>query len=105
MKALKTLVIVMGILLAAGMGLLVWGISTRIGGGKTAATAPTPATTAVDTFDVPLVLAEGARIDSVSVAGERVIVRVSGSGGDEILVLDPTAGRVAGRFTVTRKAR
>lgn len=97
MKALKTLVIVMGVMLAAGMGLLVWGVASRIGG---QGSAP-PAKSAAEFGDIPLPLSPGERIDSVGYAADRVIVRVTGTGRDRIIVLDPQKGRIAGSFVAT----
>jgi hypothetical protein len=90
MKALKTLVAVMSLLIVAGLGLLGWGL---IHGRER---APTGGAAAGYATAVPL--PAGARVEQVLAAGERVVLRIAGPGGERLVVLDPAAGRVVGRF-------
>ncbi|NFV80296.1 hypothetical protein [Magnetospirillum aberrantis] len=101
-KAIKALVAFMGVLLVAGLAVLGWGLSNTAGKvGK-----PRPAATVSDASDFGAVVVPvpaGSRIEQTLVAGERVVVRLSG-GGDRLLVLDPATGRVAGSFVLTPEA-
>jgi hypothetical protein len=98
MKAIKTLVVAMGALLIAGLGLLGYGLTTK--SGKTA--KPTSAAAQFGAVSVPL--PAGARTEQISVAGDRVILRVVGAGPERLIVLDPAAGTVAGSFVLTPEA-
>lgn len=102
MKAIKALVLFMGILIVSGLGVLGWGLSQQ--SGKMAANSPAAPRSASDAADgfgtVAVALQTGARIEQVLVAGERVVVRVSGGGEDRIVVLDPATGTVAGSFVL-----
>ena len=94
MKALKVLVIAMALLLVGGLGLLGYGVATRVSAPKTA-----PAAAAVRDFGaVEVAVPAGARIEQMAVAGERVVLRLGGGGSEQVIVLDPAAGRVAGAF-------
>ncbi|MDA8231894.1 MAG: hypothetical protein M0006_11205 [Magnetospirillum sp.] len=109
MKALKALVIFMGILVVAGMGLVGYGVVTKLprGAGKAPAAAAPPAggTPATPAFGaVPVPVPAGARVEQMAVAGDRVVLRVTGGGGDRLIVLDPASGRVAGSFVLAPEA-
>jgi hypothetical protein len=44
--------------------------------------------------------APGKRIESTELDGNRILVRLSGGDGEELVVLDATSGRVIGRVSV-----
>jgi len=107
MKALKALVIFLGVLIVAGVGLVIYGVSSKVGSRPTpaapaatnAANAPAvPAAAPFGSVEIPL--ADGATIQQIFAAGDRVIVRVgTGNGkGDRLIVLDPARGQIAGSF-------
>ncbi|MBI2236526.1 MAG: hypothetical protein HYU60_06185 [Magnetospirillum sp.] len=96
MRAIKALVIFMGVLLFAGLGLLVYAMSTKARQAGTP-TAP-PAGTAAEFGRVEVTVPAGARIEQMVAAGERVVLRLSGTGPERLLVLDPAAGRLVGSF-------
>lgn len=111
MKALKALVIFLGVLIVAGVGLVIYGVASKVGPKpapvalSTAAHAPTAPSAAAPSpaapfgsIDIPL--PDGATVQQVFAAGDRVIVRVgTGKGtGDRLIVLDPTHGQVSGSF-------
>lgn len=104
MKALKALVVFMGVLLVAGLGLLGWGLYSQAG--KMASKGRQPAVVAVGTDfgAIAVPLPAGARIDQMMAAGERVVLRVTGGGPDRLVVLDPQAGTVAGTFVIAVEA-
>ena len=92
MRALKVLVVVMGVLIVLGTLTLAWIIVQR--------------TTSVGGAGAPWVLAldqpEGARIAGIAPAeGGAVAVWVTGGPqGDRVLVVDPRRGRVVGEIRV-----
>jgi hypothetical protein len=99
MKAIKTLVIFMGVLLVAGLGMLGYGLMSKAGHKAAHTQAPAPAAAAgFGTVTVPL--PAGARVESIVQAGERVVLRVTGGGGERVIVLDPATGQVAGSFVL-----
>ncbi len=87
MRALLTLVVVMGVLIIAGVvGVLVT-IMHHISG---------PA------FTVQTVLQEpaGTRMQSVASAGDRFAVILSGGGADRLVMIDARSGKVVGRVAL-----
>lgn len=105
MKALKTLVIVLGVLILAGIaavGVTLYNRATRPGGlaGERAAapaTRPAERPTAGS-----LGLPAGSRIKGIAGAGNRVVIHVELPGGEEqLLLLDPATGQIAGRLGVS----
>jgi len=106
MKALKVLVIFMTVLLVAGLGLVGYGVVNRAPQSKPGHAAATVASAAAgaegrDFGTVEVALPVGARIEQMAVAGDRVVLRVSGAGAERLIVLDPAIGRVAGSFVLT----
>jgi len=103
MKALKVLVILMTVLLVAGLGLVGYGVVNRAPHAKAghAAASAAPGEEGRDFGTVEVALPVGARIEQMAVAGDRVVLRVSGAGAERLIVLDPAIGRVAGSFVLT----
>ncbi len=119
MKAIKALVIFMGLLLVAGIGLLAYGVVNKgdqqtVTAADPAPAAPRPSAPAAlrpsapdaprpsggfGTIEVPL--PPGTHVEQMAVAGERVVLRVTGGGTDRLVVLEPASGRVAGSFVLT----
>jgi hypothetical protein len=90
MQALKALVIFMAVLIAAGMGLLVYGLVTRTGGGEAGG----------EVGDLDLPVPEGCRIAGTELAGERLVIRLDGLAErdcQQVLVVDLASGRLLGR--------
>ncbi|MGE5547332.1 MAG: hypothetical protein ACM33T_10570 [Solirubrobacterales bacterium] len=103
MKALKALVLVMGLLLVAGLGLLGYGLTKQSGKGRVG--GPVAATSAATEFGaVGVPVPPGSRVEQALVAGERVVLRLTGAGAERFVVLDPAGGRVAGTFVLTPEA-
>lgn len=93
MRALKALVIVMGVLILAGMGLVAYGIVKR------AAIPERPAQQAAARpyGPVEISLPSGARIARTRTSGERLIVELElASGGERLLVIDLATGGLVG---------
>lgn len=107
-KAIKALVAFMGILMVAGLAVLGWGLVNVKNGAKskpTSVAASTATATAVERFgSLAVPVPAGSRIEQTLVVGERVVLRLSGGGGERLLVLDPAEGTVAGTFILAPEA-
>ena len=90
-RGLLALVIVLGVLIMIGLVALI--VSAMLGAGRRGdAGAGTPYLTSVP--------APGARIESAEIQGNRILMRLSGGEGDELVILDATSGRLLGRVTL-----
>jgi hypothetical protein len=111
MQALKALVIFMGVLIVAGMALLVYGLVTRTGGeGREAAGAAAPALqtavpapagplTPFGTLELPI--PDGCSLAGSELAGDRLVVRVTGQverGCQQLVIVDLASGQEIGRL-------
>ena len=95
MQALKALVIFMGVLIFAGLGLLVYGLLTRVGGEDTAEPERPQSLKAFGI--VESTLPAGATVFRVSVENGSVVVEVRQSdGGVEIRLFDLSTGAAGG---------
>ena len=107
MQALKALVIFMAVLIVAGMGLLVYGLMTRAGGGGSAEAekpgAGTPeraAAPAVIFGTLELAIPDGCSLAASELAGDRIVVRITGQPGrgcQQLVIIDLASGRELGR--------
>jgi hypothetical protein len=104
MRALKALVIVMGVLLVGGTVLLVGVILSRLGG-KTASVpapaasspAPAKASPPVSFGAATLTIPAGATVAETVAAGDRVVLRlILADGAQRLLVVDPASGALLG---------
>ena len=91
-RALKVLVVVMGVLIVFGTAALVWVVVQRLSG--VAETAPPR--------EMALPLPEGNRIAGIAGADRALAVWVTGPEGDRLLLLDPRSGRVVGEIRAGR---
>lgn len=103
MRAIKGLVVFLGVLLLAGLGLLGYGLYSKapVKGTPSAASVTPAAAPVADFGQLAVPVPAGSRIEQMMVAGERVVLRLSGGGPERILVLDPGQGKVAGGFVLT----
>jgi hypothetical protein len=110
MRALKVLVIVMGVLLVAGIIALGFAVQYRINhprpgaAGSPAAAGPAigPAS-AVNamTLDLP----QGAKVAGAEASGERLVVRVElATGGEELIIVNLATGVPMATITLRPKA-
>jgi hypothetical protein len=99
-RGLKRLVAVLTLLLAVGLGLLVYGLARtagKLGGGGTAA-AGFP--------DARLALPPGSRVVETVAADGRLYLRTEdGAGGGVLFVLDAGDGRLIGRVLLESGSR
>ena len=97
-RGLLALVIILGVLIVLGVvGLIVAAVfKARAGNGAPAAPSTSGAYAAS-------VTAPGERIESTQLDGNRILLRLSGPNGDELVVLDAGSGRVIGRIAVNAR--
>lgn len=97
MRALIALVVVMGLAILIGSTTLVVLLVQR-------AHAPTPANLSGVTTPAPATLTlsepEGTRIAATAVAGDRLVVQLSGGGPDRLVVLDLRANTILARVAL-----
>jgi hypothetical protein len=91
-RGLLALVIVLGVLIVLGMGALITAAILRAG---RPAAAGEPYRAAI--------VAPGERIESTQIDGNRILLRLSGPNGEELVVVDAATGRVIGRIAVNAK--
>ncbi len=96
MRALKAAVIVMGVLIVAGVAVLVATLIGRVGGAMTPGAAGTAALPAL--LDEP----PGTHIAASALSGDRLVLQLSGGGPDRVVVFDLARARVAGRVALAR---
>ena len=95
MRALKILVVVMGIMLVGGFVTLIAVIANRVAQ-RQAEVATAPVTTAPFTAD-PVELPAGARIETIAVGPDRLAVNiVLPDGNRELVIIDLASGRRLG---------
>ena len=90
MRALKVLVVVMGVLIVGGTVALVALLVQRAGGGGGTA------------WQAALDQPEGARIAGVAASESGIGIWVQRPDGDRVLVVDPKRGRLAGEIRLGR---
>jgi hypothetical protein len=104
MKSLKALVIGMGVLIVVGLALLGYGLYRNMGHQASAkAVAAEVGDGGHPYFFVELPVTAGNRLEQMAVAGEKVILRFSGTDGERILVLDPLTGRLTGTISLVQQ--
>jgi hypothetical protein len=89
-RFLLAAVILLGVLIVIALGVLVVGLTTRLGGHE----KPESAVAAY-------ALVPGTVVLSTDVSGDRLVVRLHGPGGDEIDVVDLHSGRLVAKFRST----
>ncbi len=91
MRALKLLVVVMGLLLVGGTAALIMAIINRA---SHRAAAPAPAPVAARGFDRAVIdLPAGARVLGSDAVGDRLAVRIGlAEGGEALILIDPRTG-------------
>jgi hypothetical protein len=92
MRALKSAVIIMGVLIVVGTATLAVLIIQKLGSiGATAARAPT-------VLDEP----PGTHIAGMTAAGDRLAVQLQGGGTDRVVVIDLRSLAITGRIALAR---
>lgn len=89
MRALKILVVAMGVLLVAGTAALVMAVVERVNHRPTSTSATVPSAATIE-------LPPGAHVIATQATGERLVVRVGLPGGsEEVLIFDLNGKRIA----------
>jgi len=90
----------LGVLILLALGALVGGLIAKSGGGG----RESPAAGASAAYDVTIPATGSAEIAGATIDDGRLVVRLSGAAGDELVVMDPATGRVLGRVRVAPNA-
>ena len=91
-RGLLALVIILGVLIVLGVIGLIAGAVYRLSG-RNAISAPYATNIA----------APGEQIEDTQLDGNRVLLRLSGPQGEEVVILDTATGRVLGRIAIDAK--
>lgn len=107
MKAVKTAVILMSILIVAGFGFVVYTIVARMMSGEPVlAVSKSDAgydATAAGFGEIDLPVPVGCELDSVQLEGRRLLITLDGLEGQrcrQIIMMDASSGKVLGRVTL-----
>ena len=96
MRALKTIVITLSVVLFAAFGLFIYGLSQNWHKAtETPAASRPPATGGASWGSVTLGSA-GERMTGVTSAGDLIVVQLTNEQGSRLLVVDPRTGRTVG---------
>ena len=93
-RGLLALVILLGVLIVLGVAGLIVAAVLRAGNRPQAVVAPSSQTVATT------LAAPGKSIQSTQLDGNRILVRLAGTNGEELVVLDATTGRVIARIAI-----
>ena len=99
MKALKTLVIAMGLLIVVGIGLVGYGLTRSKQPHTLLENAPVEVAGGV--FASQVAIPPGTKLDQVTATADRVVLRFSGPTGDALVLVDSHTGKVAGTIALT----
>ena len=107
MKALKTAVILMAVVIVAGFGLVIYTIVDRMMSGEPVLTTrqmESEAPVADASFgEIDLPIPVGCALDSVQLEGDRLLITLDGLDDQrckQIIIMDTTDGKVLGRVTL-----
>src|SRR6201996_2268888 len=99
MKALKTLVISMALLIVVGIGLVGYGL-TRGKPSVSTTLESTSASVKGGYFASELPVPQGARLEQVTSTGDRLVLRFSSAEGERLVLLDEHTGQLAGTIAL-----
>jgi hypothetical protein len=104
MRALKTLVVGMGVAILIGasvLATLIFERGTRLAAGNAAGDAPAAASSVAVAARHRLLLPRGAEVRETRLDGSRIVLRARVGGGNEsIFVFDGTDGRLVARYEI-----
>jgi len=92
MRAMKILVVVMGVLIVVGTATLAVMIVRRAGGGDTPSAAGL-----LRQLDEP----SGTRIAAIALSQDRLALHLQGGGPDRVVLIDPRNGATVARVALT----
>ena len=102
LRALKILVVVMGIAIVASVIVIVVAISNRLSEAEQAAPAEAATAPAKVIGDLSIAIPEGCVMAEADVQGSRLVVRIDGlaeRGCQQVILIDLASGRVLTRVT------
>ena len=105
MRGLMAAVIGMGIMIVAGVTVLVVVMVQRMSAPPTSnasAAIATPAPSAAPIADILIDEPAGTRIGTLSLSGDRLALQLTGGGQDRVVVLDTRTGRIMARTGLAR---
>jgi hypothetical protein len=91
-RGLLALVIILGVLILLGVVALILGAVLRVSNRASA-----------DIAFAASVSAPGMQVESTQLDGNRILLRLSGPSGDELVILEAGSGKVLGRIAVNAK--
>ena len=99
MRALKILVVVMGVLIVVGTATLAV-LLVRRASGDTATTSQPPASAAalLRQLDEP----SGTSIAAIALSADRLVIQLRGGGPDRVVLVDPRNGATVARVGLSR---
>lgn len=92
-RALKAVVILLGVLIVAALGALVTGMMLGVG-------PKSPAAQAAEPYSTRIKAPNGSYITGAEIDGNRLVVHIDDTGNGLVVVLDPATGRILGRVLV-----
>ena len=99
MRALKILVVVMGVLIVVGTATLAVLLVRRAGGDTATTSQPAASATALlRQLDEP----SGTSIAAIALSTDRLVIQLRGGGPDRVVLLDPRNGATVARVALTR---
>jgi hypothetical protein len=106
MKALKILVISMGLLIVIGLGLVGYALTRKAPRPGAVATPGTvESSVPASVFAIQYPVPKGMRLEQVSVSGDRIILRLSGPEGDKLVLLNSHTGELAGTINLIQDSK
>ncbi|HEX3484067.1 MAG TPA: hypothetical protein VHT51_03340 [Micropepsaceae bacterium] len=97
-RGLLALVIILGALIVLGViGLIVAAVF------KAGNRAPADVPAGANGSYAATVIAPGEHIESTQLEGNRILLRLSGPNGEELVVIEAASGRVVGRIAIAAK--
>ena len=97
MRALKILIVVMGILLVGGLATLIAVIAKRVADRQPSSAATAPVAVPAPFAAAPVELPAGSRLEAMAVGADRLVLHIAlVDGNRELLVIDLASGRRLG---------
>lgn len=98
MRALKILVVVMGVLIVVGTTTLAVLLVRRAGGDAAPSQPPASAAALLRQLDEP----SGTAIVAIALNADRLVIQLRGGGPDRVVLVDPRNGATVARVALTR---
>ncbi len=104
MRALKALVIFMGILIILGISLLAYGLIVKLGkapiSGQEESVSLSPLAPTVPGGRLDITAPHGSRFEQMEIANSRVVLRFATQDAQILLFVDPLDGKVTGPIVI-----